>query len=262
MVEKPLGCCIKYVYFPKPNKNIFTVKPENESKAAELFNNTSIKITSSRLRNVGVVIGNELYLKEYNERIVIKWWDELLLLSKITEVNKKMKIFQSDYYSNQATSYGQFTIIRCSERNQFTPVINGDLFVPVIYDESSISENLRPLIALPIRLGGKAVTIPHLNSGRIQQIKMLTGDIVDHICQITGYQPNKKRVFEIKNNINIGRTEAQNTNLRKIRKTVPKGPIRANEILLQTGRNNWLNITLMDELNYSLKKNNSWMQHD
>ena len=91
---------------------------------------------------------------------------------------------------------------------------------------------------------------------------MLTGDIVDHICQITGYQTNKKRVFEIKNNINIGRTEAQNTNLRKIRKTVPKGPIRANEILLQTGRNNWLNITLMDELNYSLKKNNSWMQHD
>lgn len=100
MVEKPLGCCIKYVYFPKPNKNIFTVKPENESKAAKLFNNTSIKITSSRLRNVGVVIGNELYLKEYNERIVIRWWDELLLLSKITEVNKKIKIFQSDYYSN------------------------------------------------------------------------------------------------------------------------------------------------------------------
>ena len=76
------------------------MKPENESKAAELFNNTSIKITSSRLRNVGVVIGNELYLKEYNERIVIRWWDELLLLSKITEVNKKIKIFQSDYYSN------------------------------------------------------------------------------------------------------------------------------------------------------------------
>ena len=76
------------------------MKPENESKAAELFNNTSIKITSSRLRNVGVVIGNELYLNEYNERIVIRWWDELLLLSKITEVNKKIKIFQSDYYSN------------------------------------------------------------------------------------------------------------------------------------------------------------------
>ena len=76
------------------------MKPENESKAAELFNNTSIKITSSRLRNVGVVIGNELYLKEYNERIVIRWWDELLLLSKITEVNKKIQIFQSDYYSN------------------------------------------------------------------------------------------------------------------------------------------------------------------
>ena len=91
---------------------------------------------------------------------------------------------------------------------------------------------------------------------------MLTGDIVDHICLNTGYQPNKKRVYEIKNNNNIGRTAALNTNLRKIRKTVPKGPIRANEILLQTGRNNWLNITLMDELNYSLKKNNSWMQHD
>ena len=56
----------------KPNKKIFIVKPENESKAVEVFNNTSIKITSSTLRNVGATIGSELYPKEYIKGIVIK----------------------------------------------------------------------------------------------------------------------------------------------------------------------------------------------
>ena len=40
-------------------------------------------------------------------------------------------------------------------RNHFTPVIIG---------ESSVSNHLQQLIALPIQLGGIAVTTPHLNT--------------------------------------------------------------------------------------------------
>ena len=76
----------KYGYFPKPSKTILTVKPEYESKAAEIFDNTNIKITSSGQRHLGAVIGSELYRKEYIEEIVSKWRDELSLLSEIVEI--------------------------------------------------------------------------------------------------------------------------------------------------------------------------------
>ena len=51
----------KYGYFPKPCKTILIVKPEYESKAAEIFDNTKIRITSSEQRHLGAVIGSELY---------------------------------------------------------------------------------------------------------------------------------------------------------------------------------------------------------
>ena len=76
----------KYGYFPKPSKTILTVKPEYDSKAVEVFNNTNIKMTISGQRHLCVIIGSELYQKEYIEEIVSKWRDELLLLTKIAEI--------------------------------------------------------------------------------------------------------------------------------------------------------------------------------
>ena len=55
-------------------------------------------------------------------------------------------------------------------------------FIPAIIGESSISEHLRELIALPIRLGEIAVTISHLNTeSEYNASKLLTKDIVDYI---------------------------------------------------------------------------------
>ena len=89
----------------------------------------------------------------------------------------------------------------------------------VFRNESSVSDHLRQLIALPIRLGGMAVTTPHLNpESEYKALKLLTKDIVDKIIsQSRDYKPNKERISETKNNIKKGRTEAENTNLSRIR---------------------------------------------
>ena len=81
-----LGVRPKHGYFPKPSKTILIFKPEYESKSVEVFNNTNIKVASSGQRQLGAVIGSELYRKEYIEERVSKWRDELLLLSKIAEI--------------------------------------------------------------------------------------------------------------------------------------------------------------------------------
>ena len=132
------------------------------SKTVETFDNTNIKITSSGERHLGAVIGSELYLKEYIEEIVSKWRDELLLLSKITEIQPQAPYsayihdFKSKYNflnRNISTMQNNMKIIEDVLRNHFIPAIIG---------ESTIFEDLRELIALPIRLVGMAVTTPHL----------------------------------------------------------------------------------------------------
>ena len=129
-------------------------------------------------------------------------------------------------------------------------------FILAIIGESSISENLRQLIALPIRLRGTAVTTLYLSKeAEYNASRLLTKDIVDHIIsQNTEYKPSKDRISEIKNSIKKGRTETENTNLSIIRENMSKDQIRANNILQKPGCNNWLNIIPIEELNCNLNK--------
>ena len=74
------------------------------------------------------------------------------------------------------------------------------------------------------------------------------------ISQSKDYKPNKERISEIKNNIKKGRTEAENTNLSRIRENMSTDQIRANEILQKPGCNTSLNIIPIEEFNYNLNK--------
>ena len=59
---------LKYGYFSKPSKTIVIVKPKCESKTAEIFDNTNIKMTSSRQRHLSGVIGSEQYRKNTSKK--------------------------------------------------------------------------------------------------------------------------------------------------------------------------------------------------
>ena len=106
-------------------------------------------------------------------------------------------------------------------------------FIPAIIGESSVPDHLRQLIALPIRLGGMAVTTPHLNTESEYKVsRLLTKDIVDNIIsQSKDYKPNKQRISEIKSNIKKGKSEAENASLSRIRENMSTDQIRANDIL-------------------------------
>ena len=169
----------KYGYFPKPSKTISIVKAEYESK---IFDNTNIKITSPGQRHLGVVIGSELHRKEYIEEIVSKWRDDLLLLSKISEIQP-----QAAYYA-----YINGLKSKCNVFNYFIPAVQNHVkivedvlrnhFILAIIGESSISDHLGDLIALHMELGQMAVTTPHLNTEtECIGSRLLTKSIINHI---------------------------------------------------------------------------------
>ena len=62
----------KFGYYPKPSKSYLIVKEEHLEEARNLFEGTSIKITSSGKRHLGAVIGSQAYKEEYVNNIVDK----------------------------------------------------------------------------------------------------------------------------------------------------------------------------------------------
>ena len=129
-------------------------------------------------------------------------------------------------------------------------------FVPSITSGSSISEHLRQLIALPMRLGGMAISIPHLNTDtECNTSRLLTADFVDHITsKNTESQSNKERISEVKSNIKKRRAKAENRNFSKMKENMSKDYMRVNDILQQPVCTNWLNIILTEQFNYNLNK--------
>lgn len=246
----------KFGYFPKPSKTVLIVKPEFETMASEVFQNSNIKITTTGQRHLGAVIGSEIYRREYVEEIVSKWKDELLLLSKIAEIQPQAAYsayihgFKGKYnYFNRTipTMYNHLNAIEDILRNHFIPAIIG---------ESFISDHLRQLLALPIRLGGLAISIPHLKTEtEYNASRTLTEQLIEHVInQNTQFHPNKERISKIKSNIKKQRAETENTNLNKIRENMSRDQLRANDLLQQPGCNNWLNTIPIEEFNYTLNK--------
>ena len=119
---------------------------------------------------------------------------------KITKVQP-----QSAYYANihafkSKYNFYDSTIPTMQNHMKRIEDVLRNHFIPVIISESSISENLRQLIALPIRLGGMAVTTPHFNTEtEYNASRLLTKDIVDHVITKTqNINPTKKESLKLK----------------------------------------------------------------
>ena len=246
----------KFGYFPKPSKTVLIVKPEFQRIATEVFENTNIKVTISGERHLGAVIGSEIYRRKYVEEMINKWKEELLLLSKIAEIQPQAAYsayihgFKSKYnYFNRTipTMHNHLNVLEDVLRNHFIPAIIG---------ESSISDHLRQLLALPIRLGGLALNFPHFNTeAEYNASRTLTEELIEHVVsQNTDYNPNRERTSKIKSDIKKRRTEFEHNNLGRIRENMSREQLRANDILQQPGCNNWLNIIPIEEFNYTLNK--------
>ena len=72
---------------PTADKIVSHCQGAIRSKAREMFKDTDIKVTTTGKRHLGAVIGSQEYKSEYLNEMVHLGKDQLLLLSKIAEIN-------------------------------------------------------------------------------------------------------------------------------------------------------------------------------
>ena len=73
----------KFGYFQKPTKAGLIVKPNFEDNSKEIVSNPNIRITLPGERHLNVLIGSQLYQKEYTSNVVETSENELTLFFKI-----------------------------------------------------------------------------------------------------------------------------------------------------------------------------------
>ncbi len=79
------GPCVGYT--AKPSKSWLIVKEEHLEYAKSIFTGTGLQITTEGQRHLGAVIGTEAFKKEFVEKKVDEWIEELKELEKIAKVD-------------------------------------------------------------------------------------------------------------------------------------------------------------------------------
>ena len=69
-------------YFPNAKKCWLIVKPEKEEAARDLFDQTSISISTRGQKHLGAVLGSRSYLEEYVSEKVDNWVDQVVKMAE------------------------------------------------------------------------------------------------------------------------------------------------------------------------------------
>ena len=70
-------------YYAEPTKRWLIVKENLEQEAADIFEGVGVNITTSGKKHFGAVIGTLEYNQEFISNLVMKWVDQIPMLSKI-----------------------------------------------------------------------------------------------------------------------------------------------------------------------------------
>ena len=68
-----------YGYFPKASKSYLIVKENQLPHATTLFHNSNVNITVEGKRHLGVIVGSEIYKREYVDDLVKDWNSQLCI---------------------------------------------------------------------------------------------------------------------------------------------------------------------------------------
>ena len=149
-----------YGYFPNALKTSLVVKEEHAEKAAVVFQDTKVDITSIGKRYLGGAIGSDSFVKGFVKERVANWVREV----------ERLSVFAK---SQPQSSFAAFThglvskwvyLCRVTEIPQqlLEPLERAiqQSFLPALTGQAPPNPEVRRLLALPSRLGGLGITNP------------------------------------------------------------------------------------------------------
>ena len=246
----------KYGYFPLASKTILIVKAEQKEKAIEVFGNSGVTITTEGERHMGAVIGSEEFKKQYVERKISKWIEDIEALANIAKDEPQAAYSCYTKAISHRWTYIQRTIPNIA--HLFEPLEKAirDTLIPKLVGRI-ITETERKILALPVKLGGMGIYNPTLTSDiEFRASHRITRDLTGIICRqekdLTNY--NKDRVAETIKQIKIEKGEIYQNSLNEVLDLVDEKTKRILALAQEKGVGSWLTTTPTKSLGFALNK--------
>ena len=170
-------------YTPNAAKSVLIVKPEKYDHALQTFSGSEVVITKKGQRHLGAVIGTPEFKKEYVEKKVEEWVQEVCVLSGIAKTEPHAAYTAYTFGLQHRWNFAMRTIPDISPL--LTPLENtiNNIFLPELIKSVTLNDDERDLLALPPRLGGMGITSPikranEENANSINLTRSLTEKIV------------------------------------------------------------------------------------
>ena len=247
----------KFGYYPQPIKSWLIVKEKFKEEADRIFGGSNIQITTTGQRHLGAVIGDENYQKQYCEKIVKTWIDEIKLLSEIALIQPQAAY--SSYVSGFQHKFTYFIRTIKGFEKYLQPLEEAirHSLIPAVTGGHIPTNDERILISLPPRLGGLGIKIMTDNAqseynNSINVTQNLTKSILGNEMANDSSMKTKKE------KIRKARQTTQKQQLDDIRSRMNESQQRINEANQETGSYNWLLTLPLIEFNYNLNKEQFW----
>ena len=152
----------KLGYFVNESKSWLILKnPDELVSAQNIFENSSIKITTAGKRHLGAALGSQDFKKEYISEKIEQWMKEIEKLEEIAE--SQPQAAYSAYVHGYQHKFRYFLRTIADIREELKPLdelITNKLIPSII--GSQLSEMERDLLSLPVSHGGMGLNRPLL----------------------------------------------------------------------------------------------------
>ena len=249
-----------YGYFPNGSKTYVLTKPHQIEAAKEVFKDTGIVISTEGKRYLGGAVGTSSFIRQYVERNVECWVNEVEKLSTFAQTQPHAAY--AAFTHGLSSKWNYLLRVTDWEKNQLDSILESlekaiqSHFIPALTGQPPPGEHTREMLALPARLGGLGLLNP-LASAPEQQAasQQISTPLVDRIINQDHRLDDCHAVQQsIKIRIQHNKRQKQKEDAENLQRILPPTLQRSMELSREKGASTWLTTLPIDEHGFALHK--------
>ena len=249
-----------YGYFPNGSKTHVLAKPRHAEAAKEIFEGTGMVISTDGERYLGGALGTSSFVRQYVERKVECWINEVEKLSKIAETQPHAAY--AAFTHGLSSKWNYLLRVTDWEENQSKDVLESlenainTRFIPALTGQPPPGEHMREMLALPARLGGLGLTNPAASAKEQRAVsKRISAPLVDRVVNQDHQLGSCHSVQQsIKRSIKHAKCMKQKEDAKDLQRNLPNTLQRSMELSQEKGASTWLTSLPIDEHGFALPK--------
>jgi hypothetical protein len=245
----------KLGYFVNESKSWLILKnPEDLASAQDIFENSSIKITTTGKRHLGAALGSQDFKKEYISEKVEQWMGDIEKLSEIAE--SQPQAAYSAYIHGYQHKFRYFLRTLADIKEELRPLdelITNKLIPSII--GSQVSEVERELLSLPVKLGGMGIESPSsVSDDEYSRSKQITAPLAAIIALQGNSLPNADEVDQKRKEAFSQKSEILNQKSNLVDQSLPADVQRSLLQARDQGASSWLGVLPLEKHGFALNK--------